>query len=209
MKHSPRFLLDERWERRYSSVMTKRMSMLMILLLTVSLLYAGGAFNVDAGYTYSKGWMTGEENSSSGLLFELGGKGYMSPSFALGGGIFVHIPVSGSLESVRFAPNMTLSYVISLSKALYFEPAAGISFLFSPYRTEETSRLHSEIDLLLEAAFSLRLQENAAFRIGLKGYMPLIASDYVKNITEGTYTQSDLGIKFFHITPFLGVSIVL
>ena len=49
MKHSPRFLLDERWERRYSSVMTKRMSMLMILLLTVSLLYAGGAFNVDAG----------------------------------------------------------------------------------------------------------------------------------------------------------------
>ncbi len=209
MKHSPRFLLDERWERRYSSVMTKRMSMLMILLLTVSLLYAGGAFNVDAGYTYSKGWMTGEETSSSGLLFELGGKGYMSPSFALGGGIFVHIPVSGSLESVRFAPNMTLSYVISLTKALCFEPAAGISFLFSPYRTEETSRLHSEIDLLLEAAFSLRLQENAAFRIGVKGYMPLIASDYVKNITEGTYTQSDLGIKFFHITPFLGVSIVL
>ena len=39
--------------------MTKRMSMLMILLLTVSLLYAGGSFNVDAGYTYSKGWMTG------------------------------------------------------------------------------------------------------------------------------------------------------
>lgn len=192
--------------------MTKRMSMLTVLLLTVSLLYAGGAFNVDAGYAFSKGWMSGEEINGSGLFFELGGKGYMSSSFALGGGIFVHIPVSGSnesLTSVRIAPNLSASYMLPLTKALYFEPAAGFSFLFSPYRTKEASFLHSEIDLMLEAAFSFRLQENAAFRIGVKGYTPLISSDYESSAGEGTHTNSELGTRIFHVSPFLGVSIIL
>ncbi|MGN0905602.1 MAG: hypothetical protein ACI4NM_00490 [Bullifex sp.] len=198
--------------------MKKRMALMMIILACSSFLFAGGAFNVDAGYTFSNGKVneTGEKVSSMGIMLDLSGKGFLSPSFSLGGGVFVHIPVTETVGgitsnpvSVRIAPNIQAGFRIGLMKALYFDPSAGFAYLFSLSRTAETFIFHSEADLTLELTLTASIHEVAAFRLGVKGYIPLWSGNSVKNLSDGSYSYAPDGRTLFHITPFLGVSIII
>lgn len=198
--------------------MKKRMALLVILLVSTSCLFAGGEFNVDAGYTFSNGKVneTGEKASGAGILLELTGKGYLSRSFSLGGGLFVHIPVTETVGgitsnpvSVRIAPNLRAGFIIPLMKALYFDPSVGFAYLFSLSRTSETFIFHSEADLTLELTLTASIHEVAAFRLGVKGYIPLWAGNSVKNLSDGSYTYAPDGKALIHITPFVGVSIII